>query len=111
MAQKVITVITDDLTGEEIEDAKTHTFSVNGSTYEIDLGSDSYDSFLEAVRPFMEAGRRVKKARGGAPRGKADAGAGGDTAAIRLWAKENGYEVNERGRIPAEIREAYENAH
>lgn len=33
-----------------------------------------------------------------------------DTAAIRQWAKENGYEVNDRGRIPATIREAYAKA-
>ncbi len=39
-------------------------------------------------------------------------GAGGsqDTAKIRAWAKENGYEVNDRGRVPADIREAYEKA-
>ena len=29
---------------------------------------------------------------------------------IRAWAKENGYEVNDRGRVPASIREAYEKA-
>ncbi|MGW1885000.1 Lsr2 family DNA-binding protein [Streptomyces sp. NPDC001970] len=28
--------------------------------------------------------------------------------AIRLWARANGYVVNDKGRIPASIREAYE---
>ncbi|WP_079407156.1 Lsr2 family DNA-binding protein [Streptomyces sp. 3211] len=27
---------------------------------------------------------------------------------VRLWARANGYLVNDRGRIPAAIREAYE---
>lgn len=46
-------------------------------------------------------------------RGKARAAVAGgsqDTAQIRAWAKENGYEVNDRGRVPASIREAYEKA-
>ena len=45
-------------------------------------------------------------------KGKGCAAAGGnkDTAEIRKWAKENGYSVNDRGRVPAEIREAYEKA-
>ncbi|MFI9310930.1 Lsr2 family DNA-binding protein [Streptomyces triculaminicus] len=33
-----------------------------------------------------------------------------DTAAIRAWAKENGYHVNDRGRVPTEVREAYTKA-
>lgn len=30
-----------------------------------------------------------------------------DSSAIRQWAKENGHEVSERGRVPAEIRNLY----
>nr|WP_323372118.1 histone-like nucleoid-structuring protein Lsr2 [Streptomyces katsurahamanus] len=32
------------------------------------------------------------------------------TAQIREWAKVNGYDVNDRGRVPATVREAYEKA-
>ncbi|MFG2758017.1 histone-like nucleoid-structuring protein Lsr2 [Streptomyces wuyuanensis] len=39
----------------------------------------------------------------------ADSGPHGE--AIRRWARANGYVVNDRGRIPASIREAYETTH
>lgn len=109
MAQKIVTIYTDDLTGEETREAATHTLVLDGITYEIDLGPDSYDKLLEAVAPFTTAGRKV----GGRRRKNAARSAAGgatDTAAVRAWAKENGYEVNERGRVPTSIREAYENA-
>ncbi|WP_438484318.1 histone-like nucleoid-structuring protein Lsr2 [Streptomyces sp. S186] len=107
MAQKTVIVYTDDLTGEETSEAATHTIALDGVAYEIDLGPDSYDKLLEAVGPFLKAGRKTGRAR--KPR-KVTAG-GDDTAAIRAWAKENGYQVNDRGRVPADIREAYQKAH
>ncbi|MEV6782069.1 Lsr2 family protein [Streptomyces sp. NPDC051098] len=109
MAQKIVTIYTDDLTGEETQEAATHTLALDGITYEIDLGPDSYDKLLEAVAPFTTAGRKV----GGRARRSAARAAGSgaqDTAAVRAWARENGYEVNERGRVPANIRQAYEKA-
>ncbi|MBA0052237.1 Lsr2 family protein [Streptomyces sp. AJS327] len=114
MAQKVVTIVTDDLTGEESEDAKTVPFSVDGIEYEIDLSPESKDSLLEALGPFIQAGRRVRKSRGavGSPRKSAGRPqTNPDTAKIREWAKEQGYEVNERGRIPAGIQDAYAKAH
>ncbi|MFJ5594750.1 Lsr2 family protein [Streptomyces noursei] len=106
MAQKTVIIYTDDLTGEETSEAATHTIALDGVTYEIDLGPDSYDKLLEAVGPFLKAGRKTGRTR--KPR-KATA-SGDDTAAIRAWAKENGYQVNDRGRVPADIREAYQKA-
>jgi Lsr2 len=38
------------------------------------------------------------------------AGSAEDTAKIRAWAKEHGYEVNDRGRVSATVKEAYEKA-
>jgi hypothetical protein len=107
MGQKVITIYTDDLTGEETSEAATHTISIDGVTYELDLGPDSYDQLLEAVTPFTKVGRKTRKTR--KPRNLASGG-NEDTAAIRSWAKENGYDINDRGRVPADIREAYHKA-
>lgn len=109
MAQKIVTIYTDDLTGEESSDAATHTFSLDGVSYEIDLGHDSYDKLLEALAPFTKAGRKTGRPRKPVAH-KASSSGGQDTAAIRAWAKENGYSVNDRGRVPAEIREAYAKA-
>ncbi|MFL4489912.1 Lsr2 family protein [Streptomyces sp. VTCC 41912] len=111
MAQKVVTIFTDDLTGEESSEATTHTIALDGVNYEIDLGPDSYDKLLEALAPFTSAGRRVRGTRKASGRAASTASSGEDTAKIRAWAKENGYEVNDRGRVPAEIREAYTKAH
>lgn len=109
MAKKVVTIYTDDLTGKESDEVSTHTFSVDGVQYELDLTPESHDQLLEALNPFMQKGRKVGRGRGG--RAKQRATPSQDTSAIRAWAKEHGYSVSERGRVPAEVREAYEKAH
>ncbi|WP_411144776.1 histone-like nucleoid-structuring protein Lsr2 [Streptomyces sp. x-80] len=104
MAQKIVTIYIDDLTGEETSEAASHTLSLDGVTYELDLGPDSYDQLLEAVAPFTKVGRKAGKARKAVRNGSAGSD---DTAAIRSWAKRNGYHVNDRGRVAADVREAY----
>lgn len=111
MAQKIITIYTDDLTGEETQDAATHSFSIDGIGYEIDLSPESYEEMLQAFGPFVNAARKRGKNKKAAARTATTTRPGQDTAAIRTWAKENGYNVNERGRVPAEIRDAYTKAH
>jgi len=110
MAQKVQVLLVDDLDGVEADE--TVTFALDGKSYEIDLTTTNADKLRDALEPFTKGGRRTGgRASGG--RGKARAatgGAGQDTAKIRAWAKENGYEVNDRGRVPATVREAYEKA-
>ncbi|MCD9166222.1 histone-like nucleoid-structuring protein Lsr2 [Streptomyces albireticuli] len=110
MAQKIITIYTDDLTGEETQDAATHSFSIDGIGYEIDLSPESYEEMLQAFGPFVNAARRRGKNKKAATR-TAATHPGQDTAAIRTWAKENGYSINERGRVPADVRDAYTKAH
>ncbi|MET9418196.1 Lsr2 family protein [Streptomyces klenkii] len=110
MAQKIITVYFDDLTDEESAEVTTHTFALDGVSYEIDLGPDSYEQMLQAFGPFMSKARKAGKVRKPGARPAASRPAE-DTARVRAWAKENGYSVNDRGRVPAEIREAYAKAH
>ncbi|MFI6937197.1 Lsr2 family protein [Streptomyces sp. NPDC050287] len=109
MAQKVQVLLVDDLDGGEADE--TVTFALDGKTYEIDLTTANADKLRGLLDPYVKGGRRTGgRASGG--RGKARAASGGsqDTAQIRAWAKENGYEVNDRGRVPQSIREAYEKA-
>ena len=109
VAQKVQVLLVDDLDGGEADE--TVTFALDGKTYEIDLTTANADKLRGLLDPYVKGGRRTGgRASGG--RGKARAASGGsqDTAQIRAWAKENGYEVNDRGRDPASIREAYEKA-
>jgi hypothetical protein len=113
VAQKVQVLLLDDLSGGEADE--TVTFALDGKTYEIDLNSENADKLRNALEPYVKAGRRAGGTRAARGRARAAtaaaAGAGGqDTAKIRAWAKENGYDVNDRGRVPANIREAYEKA-
>jgi hypothetical protein len=114
VAQKVQVLLVDDLEGGEADE--TVTFALDGVTYEIDLNTSNADKLRGLLTPFVDSGRRTG-GRAGRGRGAAKAARGGtpassqDTAKIRAWAKEKGYEVNDRGRVPATIREAYEREH
>ncbi|QHC26143.1 histone-like nucleoid-structuring protein Lsr2 [Streptomyces sp. GS7] len=108
MAQKVQVLLVDDLDGGEAHE--TVTFALDGKSYEIDLSEVNADKLRDSLAEFVKAGRKTGGRSGG--RGKVRAASAGspDTAKIRAWAKENGYNVNDRGRVPADIREAFEKA-
>ncbi|MER0244527.1 Lsr2 family protein [Streptomyces sp. 796.1] len=109
MAQKVQVLLVDDLDGGEADE--TVTFALDGKTYEIDLTTANADKLRSALEPYTKSGRRTGgRAAGGRGRVRTGASSSQDTAKIRAWAKENGYEVNDRGRVPATVREAYEKA-
>ncbi|MFI6978829.1 Lsr2 family protein [Embleya sp. NPDC050154] len=110
MAQRVVTLFIDDITGNEGEDIATHTFSLDGVSYEIDLGQDTYQQLLDSLGPYFRAGRKVGTSR----RTKAvrlAAGEGPDPVKVREWARSQGLEVNARGRVPSELVEKYRAAH
>lgn len=108
MAQKVQVVLVDDIDGGAAEE--TVTFSVDGSDYEIDLSKKNAAKLREAFAPWVGSARRAGS-RGRRRAGRSRAGRGsGDSAAIREWARAQGIEVSERGRISAELRAQYEAA-
>jgi hypothetical protein len=107
MARSVAVVVTDDLDGSL--DAETVTFGLDGVTYEIDLSVDNRAKLDRDFAPYIEAGRRMSRIRS---RGQGrQAGPRVDRAAVRAWAKENGLQVSERGRISGELMSQYEAAH
>jgi hypothetical protein len=109
VAQKVQVLLVDDLDGGEADE--TVTFALDGKTYEIDLTTANADKLRGLLDPYAKSGRRTGgRSAGGRGKGRVVTGGTKDTAEIRKWAKENGYNVNDRGRVPAEIREAYEKA-
>ena len=109
MAQKVQVLLVDDLDGGEADE--TVTFALDGKTYEIDLTTTNADKLRGLLEPYVKGGRRTGgRAAGGRAKTRAASGGSQDTAQIRAWAKENGFEDNDRGRVPATIREAYEKA-
>ena len=109
MAQKVQVVLVDDVDGGAADE--TITFSLDGVTYEIDLSTDHAAQLRDAMAPWVGAGRKVGgRAQRGARRGSATSRSRSTSTQIRDWGRENGYTVNERGRISAELREAYDKA-
>jgi Lsr2 len=115
VAQKVLVQLVDDLDGTSSEDISTVTFGLDGVTYEIDLTSKNAGNLRDQLAHFVTAARRTG---GRAHRGKrattaAGATAGGgrsqeQTQAIRDWARQNSWEISDRGRIPSTVIEAFE---
>ncbi|MFF9490172.1 Lsr2 family protein [Streptomyces sp. NPDC014676] len=111
MAQKIVTVYTDDLTGAESDEVATHTFSLNGVHYEIDLTPENYDKLDAALRPFIENGRKLGRTKGTSRIRNKGAAQGPSAEEVRAWARGNGFAVNARGRVPKEVLDAFDAAH
>jgi hypothetical protein len=111
MARKVLVRLVDDLDGSPSADVAPVTFALDGVTYQIDLNQRNAGRLRESLSAFVASARRTS---GRAKRGTAiRAGSGaatGDVSAIREWAKEQGLPVSARGRIPANILDAYNSA-
>jgi Lsr2 len=116
VAQRTIVRLVDDLDGKELKAASAErvAFSLDGISYEIDLGARNAKALRAVFAPYIEAGRRTS--RGGARRTRTARGLVSrrdpqQAKAIRDWARAGGHAVSERGRISAEILAAYESGH
>jgi hypothetical protein len=115
MARRIVHQLVDDLDGTilEVGEGETVLFSLDGTAYEIDLTDGNAAALREALAPYVSASRSISSSRGGssdAPRKRRRTGQQ-DYSAIRAWAKDNGYSISERGRVPASVIDAYEAAH
>lgn len=111
MAQKVNIVLVDDLDGTEA--TETVSFGLDGTTYEIDLNDANAASLREALSGYVGHARKVT---GGGRRtrrssGSSSSSSSSNTKDVREWAKAQGMEVSERGRISADVQQAYDAAH
>ncbi|MBF6348156.1 MULTISPECIES: histone-like nucleoid-structuring protein Lsr2 [Nocardia] len=110
MARKVIVEMVDDYDGTSPAE-ETVTLALDGVTYEIDLSARNAGKLRDIVGGWAAHARRTG---GRATKSKRPAQAATDTRqtqAIREWARANGMEVSNRGRIAAEVIEAYKKAH
>ncbi|SDM66335.1 Lsr2 protein [Geodermatophilus siccatus] len=101
MATKTSVVLVDDLTDEAAD--TTVRFGLDGRDYEIDLTEANASELREVLSRYVKAARKLSKS--GRPVTRTQSKV--DPAAVRAWAKANGIEVNERGRIKAEVVEQY----
>lgn len=118
MAQKVNVQLIDDLDGSVA--ASTVQFGLDGKNYSIDLSRKHAAELRRALAPYVEHSRRT----GGRktppkvtqkpkpPQQAPDATVTSvDTKTIRKWARNKGWQVSDRGRIPADILKAYHKSH
>ncbi|WP_206789733.1 Lsr2 family protein [Amycolatopsis sp. MtRt-6] len=114
MTKRVTIEILDDTDGSRAE--QTVPFGLDGVAYEIDLSTTNANELREALAPYVAAARRT-----GGRRIKVAVGQPTDstkqesepslnytaTHDIRTWARANGYEVADQGRISKTVVEAY----
>ena len=114
MARRIVHQLVDDIDGTllDVGEGETVHFSLNGVAYEVDLTNSHAQELRDALAPYIAAGRRASGAtasRPAAPRRRAARSS--ETVEIREWAKKQGLKVSERGRIAADVLEAYHAAH
>lgn len=134
MAQKVRVEYFDDIDGEPIMDGLAQSFriTVDDVEYELDLRPSNADKFWAVLRPWLNESAKTpadsssEKATAPAPRKRETRSRARTShnrktipptrspeqlAAIRHWARNKGYPVSSRGRIPRDILERFEAAH
>ena len=112
MAQKIQTLFIDDIDGGAAEG--TVRFALDGTEYEIDLNAKHSEELRSAIGKYVTHARKVggSARRAGRTAGRASRGAGSslNTTEIRNWAREQGYDIKDRGRVPADLVAKYQAA-
>jgi hypothetical protein len=114
MAQRVQVILEDDFDGGEAHE--TVSFALDGVSYEIDLSEKNAAALRDDLATWLGHARRVGGRSSGrrpaARKATAAADEGGASPSdVRVWARENGYEVSDRGRVPSQVQQAYAEAH
>jgi hypothetical protein len=115
VARKVVVELVDDIDGTAFgDDGESISYAVEGVEYVIDLKDEHAKELRETFEYYIEHSTRVggrkhrtdRSANPAARKPRRD-----ETKKIRVWAIEQGYELSARGRIPAEVEQAFHNAH
>jgi hypothetical protein len=110
MARQTQVILVADIDGGGADD--TVLFGLDGVNYEIDLSSSNAKKLRDSLAPWVGNARRVSgRAARGRGRGSARGAAKTDLGEVRAWARKNGYDVSDRGRVAATVMEAYDAAH
>ncbi|MBJ8343926.1 Lsr2 family protein [Antrihabitans sp. YC2-6] len=121
---KQVIEVTDDFDGKEIQEglAEAIEFGFEGTTYRIDLRPENAEKFRKDLSKWVAAAAKVTGTRGrprkaastasvSSPKASGSGRSKEELANIREWAKKNGHEVSERGRISRSVQDAYDAAH
>ena len=107
MAQQIQTLFIDDIDGGPAEG--TVRFGLDGADYEIDLSTAHNEELHKVLAGYVTHARKAGGTAGRSLRGRRGDSAP-DTRKVREWAKAQGIDIKERGRVPAEVIEKYKAA-
>ncbi len=115
MARRIVHQLVDDLDGTVLESGEGETvlFSLDGIAYEIDLTEANAAALRDVLQPYVAAARSISSRTSGSQTSGARArqrSSEHDLGLVRQWARDNGYQVSDRGRVPATVIEAFESA-
>ena len=104
MSSKVIVRLEDDVDGTKADE--TIEFGIDGTTYNIDLSDSNAQKLRGALDGYISKARKVSGKRSGGRK----VSIGVDLKAVRAWAKSNGVEISDRGRVSQNVLEQYQAA-
>ena len=116
MARQTTVTVTDDLDGSA--NAKEVTFGWDGTWWTIDLSAKNRGSLEKALKPYLAkatkqtgqgAGKKARRA--GSPTRLRRGTSRADLGDVRAWARSNGHQVSDRGRVSEAVQQAYDAAH
>lgn len=109
MAQRVNITLVDDIDGSDA--TETVSFGLDGTTYEIDLNDGNAAALRDALSGYVGHARKVASGRRARRTSSGSSSSSSNTKDVREWARANGHEVSDRGRISADVQQAYDAAH
>jgi hypothetical protein len=117
VARKIVVQVSCDRCGREVDSEKPVELSFGGVDFRTDLCREHTAELSAALDPFLSVAERVETRRRPTPSAARPADGSPvrrptrrdpiQVAAIRTWARSNGYDISDRGRIPREVEDAY----
>lgn len=111
MARKTKVVVVCDKHRGEVEAVGSIEISIDGDRRSLDLCAEHLAEIRKAMRPWLRQApaKAPTRSRSGTKKAtnRRRPTRSADASAVRTWARENGYEVPTRGRIPSALREAF----
>ncbi|WP_026424263.1 histone-like nucleoid-structuring protein Lsr2 [Actinokineospora inagensis] len=112
MAQKTVVELVDDLDGGLADE--TVAFAIDGVEFLIDLSRENAARLRDSLAQYVGHARRTdgrKSKNGTVARRFTGGGTRLDNQAIREWARSQGENIAERGRIPQALVTKFQEAH
>ncbi|WKD60008.1 histone-like nucleoid-structuring protein Lsr2 [Corynebacterium caspium] len=109
MARKEVIKYFDDLDGTELDSSQVNIlrFAFQGKSYYLDLSPENAEEFQEIMERYIQHAHVDTAASTGNSRNNTIARRDYNPTKVRVWARQAGYQISERGKIPHEIIAAY----